>query len=124
MLQVFAVLALVLAALGLYGALAYMVEQRRNEIGVRRALGAARVGAVTMVVRRGLVLTLTGIVLGTGLALALGGTLDFLLFGIAARDPWIHVLAALGMLAISVVASWIPAHHAAGVPPTEALRAE
>jgi len=120
----FAVLALLLAALGIYGVLSYGVSQRTRELGVRLALGARPREVVTMVLRGGLALTAVGLVAGALAFLALGGALDALLYGIGPRDP---VTLATGAALLALVAAfgcYIPARRAARVDPITALRAE
>jgi predicted permease len=120
----FAVLALVLSAVGLYGVIAYSVSQRTREIGVRMALGAQRSSVHWMVVSEAVWLTAAGITIGAVCSVAFGELLRGLLFGVRAWDvPTLAVVAlVLGLLAL--FASYIPAHRAASVNPVEALRAE
>jgi putative ABC transport system permease protein len=124
LLTIFAALAVVLAVVGIYGVIAYTVQQRTREIGIRIALGASRERVVAMVVRRGLMLALAGITLGSAAAYAVSRVLQSLLYGVGARDPitFIAVAALLGVVA--VLASWVPARRAARVDPLAAMRAE
>ena len=124
LLTIFAALAVVLAVVGIYGVIAYTVQQRTREIGIRIALGASRERVVGMVVRRGLMLALAGIMLGSAAAYAVSRVLQSLLYGVGARDPitFIAVAALLGVVA--VLASWVPARRAARVDPLAAMRAE
>jgi putative ABC transport system permease protein len=119
---VFAGLALLLAAIGLYGVMAYTVAQRTQEIGVRMALGADARDVVAMVVKQGMALFLGGAVLGLAAALALGRVLASLLFEVSASDPitLAAVIALLGLVAL--VASYLPAHRATRLHPMIALR--
>ncbi len=120
----FALLALALAAFGLYGALSYSVTQRRREIGVRAALGASRRDIVNLVLRQGLAVTAAGLGLGMVAAMGLSRLLEKLLFGVTRLDP-IAFLAAPGLLLIAAFAAClIPARRGAAVEPTEALRCE
>jgi len=118
----FAALAVSLAALGIYGILAYDVSRSRHEIGVRMALGAGAHDVRGMVVRRGLTLTAAGVAAGTIGALALSRVLESLLFEVSAHDPRVVAAAAIVVLAIGVGASWLPARRATSVEPAEAFR--
>ena len=118
----FGVLALALACVGIYGVMAYTVSQRTNEIGIRLALGAARTHIRTMVLREAGWLALGGLVIGLGVALALLRSVQALLFGVKANDPFGLVGSILLLLTIALVAGWIPAARAARVEPVEALR--
>jgi len=124
LLSIFAALAVVLAVVGIYGVIAYTVQQRTREIGIRIALGASRERVVAMVVRRGLILALAGIALGSAGAYAVSRVLQSLLFGVGARDPFtfLAVVALLG--GVALLASWLPARRAARVDPLAAMRAE
>jgi len=124
LLTVFACLALVLAIVGIYGIIAYTVQQRTREIGIRIALGASTERVVGMVVRRGLALAAAGVVFGSVGAYALSRVLRSLLYGVGERDPvtFVGVAALLGISAVA--ASWIPARRAARVDPLTAMRAE
>ena len=120
----FAGLALVLAAIGIYGVLAFSVAQRTHEIGLRLALGAARTAVIGMVVRQATILALAGIALGVAAALALTRVMASLIYGVSATDGRIFAAASLVLLAVSVLAAWLPAHRAARVDPMVALRHE
>ena len=120
----FGVLALVLAAVGLYSVIGYNVTQRSHELGVRLALGATRTGLVRLVVMEGLGFALAGIAIGAGVALAVGTRVGPLLFQQSPRDPMVFVVAAVVLLAVAVVASCVPAIRAAAVDPRTALQAE
>jgi putative ABC transport system permease protein len=124
LLTVFATLAVVLAVVGIYGIIAYTVQQRTREIGIRMALGASAERVVAMVVRHGLVLAAAGLLLGSVGAYAVSRVLRSLLFGVSVRDPFtfIGVAALLGVVAL--LASWIPARRAARVDPLSAMRAD
>ncbi len=122
LLTLFAATALVLAVMGIYGVMSFAVAQRRREIGVRIALGAARGDVLGMVVREGLTLAAIGVVAGLAGALILSRVLRALLFGVSATDPFTYA-SVIGLLAVAALAaSWLPARRATRVQPTEALR--
>jgi predicted permease len=120
----FAIVALVLAATGLYGVLSYQVLQRRREMGVRAALGASRRRLVALVIREGLMVTIAGLVLGLGLALLLTRLMQGLLFGVRPLDTPSFLAAPLILLVVALLACLLPARRAALVDPAEALRSE
>lgn len=120
----FGLLAAILAMIGLYGVISYMVAQRRNEIGIRMALGADRGNILRIIMREAAVLLVIGVVIGAGLALLGARTAGSLLFGLRPEDPF-TLLIAIGVLAtISMLASLLPAQRAAGIDPMQALRDE
>ena len=120
----FAGLALALAAVGLYGVMAYRVVQRRHEIGIRMALGAKPADVLSGVVKEAVFLALVGIGLGALGGVALTRWLASLLFGLEPTDPATFAAAAVLMLAVAMVASWVPARRASGLDPIVALRYE
>ena len=124
LLGLFGALGLVLGTLGIYGVLAYLVNQRRREIGVRIALGAQSGDVLRMVVGRGLLLGLTGVTLGVLGALALTRFMRGVLYGVGSTDPATFAMVAVALLGVAVIASWIPARRAAKVDPAVALRYE
>jgi len=120
----FGFLAAVLAVIGLYGVISYMVQRRTNEIGIRMALGAGRVSILGMILLDALSLLAVGIVVGIGLSVALGKTASSLLFGVKPADPITLGLAAALLAAVAAAASYIPARRASKVDPMVALRYE
>jgi putative ABC transport system permease protein len=121
---VFAAVALLLAAVGIYGVMTYLVTQRTREIGIRIALGASAPAVVAMVVGRGLALTSIALVLGVAGAVALTRTLGTLLFGVGPLDPATFGAAAVVLGAVALLASYLPARRAAKVDPVVALAEE
>lgn len=120
----FAALALLLAAIGVFGVTAYWVTQRTQEIGLRMALGAQSRVVLRMVLRQSLLAGAVGIAIGVAFALILTRLLRSLLFGVAPTDPAAFLIAALTMLAMILLAAWVPARRAAQVDPMTALRHE
>jgi putative ABC transport system permease protein len=117
-------MALILAAVGVYGLISYTVMQRTREIGIRVALGAAPRQVVASVVREGVSLALAGIGLGLAGALVASRALSAFLFGVGATDPTTFTAVAILMLLVAVAASYIPSRRALRVDPVIALRAE
>ncbi len=124
MLAAFGVMALAMAAVGIYGVMAYRVSQRTREIGVRVALGAARGDVVGMVVGRAMRLTGIGLLIGLAASLGAAQLLRTLLVGVGPRDPVTFGVIAAVLAAVALAASWIPARRAARVDPLVALRSE
>jgi ABC-type antimicrobial peptide transport system permease subunit len=124
LLGVFALLALLLASIGIYGVLSYMVGQRTKEIGVRMALGAQKFDVLRMVLKDGARMTLVGIVLGLVGSLGLTRLIRSMLYGVKPNDPLTFISVAALLCAIAMLACYIPARKAMQVDPIEALRHE
>jgi putative ABC transport system permease protein len=120
----FGFLAALLAAIGLYGVMSYMVIQRTKEIGIRMAIGAERFDVLRMILREATVLTVIGLVIGTGLALGAAQAAKSLLFGLKPRDPLTLVMAVVTLSAVAAFASFLPAYRASKLDPLTALRYE
>jgi len=120
----FAGLAMLLAAIGIYGVISYSVSQRTHEMGVRAALGASSWDQLRLILKSGLSLTLAGLALGTLGALTLTQLLSSLLFGVSSRDPWTLAVVALVLAFVATAACYVPARRATRVDPTIALRYE
>jgi ABC-type antimicrobial peptide transport system permease subunit len=121
---VFAVLALIIAAVGLYGVMAYSVAQRTQEIGVRMALGAQSRDVVNLVIGQAMRLTLIGTGIGFAAAFALTRGMASQLFGVSTSDPPTYAIVGVILAASSVLAAWVPAYRATRVDPMRALRCE
>ena len=124
LLALFAVLALVLAVVGLYGLIAYSVGQRTHEIAIRLAMGARRRDVLRVILRHGLVMAAVGCAAGLAMALPLPRVFDAMFDGLHARDPRIFVAVPLALFAVTMVATFIPARRALGVDPVASLRHE
>jgi putative ABC transport system permease protein len=120
----FAALALVLAAIGIYGVLSYWVNQRTREIGIRLALGADQKNILSVVLRQGIKLTFAGLLIGVPLTFALTNLLPDFLYGVGKHDP-VTFIAIAGLLgSVAILACYVPARRAAKVDPMVALRYE
>ena len=124
LLTLFAALALLLAAIGLYGVLAQIVEQRTREIGVRMALGADRANIFRLVIGRALIIGLVGVAVGIGIAMWSMRFLDALLYQVKSDDPLTVAVLAILLMAVTLVAAYVPARRATRVDPLTSLRAE
>ena len=120
----FALLALLLAAGGIYGIIAHSVSQRTRELGVRVALGATTGHVVRLVVGHGLRLALVGVTVGVAAAFALSRLVRALLFGVSPADPLVFAGQAVLLVGVALLASYLPARRAARMDPLAALRAE
>ena len=120
----FGLLATVLASVGLYGVMAFVVARRRKELGIRLALGAQRGSVIWMVMREVMILLAIGLAIGIPAAMALGKYVSTQLYGIQGRDPWVAGLTVLLLATVSALAGLIPAHRASRIDPILALRYE
>jgi ABC-type antimicrobial peptide transport system permease subunit len=120
----FSLLALVLGATGVGGLVAYTVERRTRELGLRIALGADRRGILVRLLSRAVMLAAAGAAIGLVAAMAGGRVLEAYLFEVSARDPLVLALSPLALLSAALVAAALPARRAMQIPPTEAMRAE
>jgi putative ABC transport system permease protein len=120
----FAALALLLAAIGLYGVMAYSVTQRRTEIGIRMALGATREDILRLVLRRGSALAFTGAAIGLLSSMAASRLLSSMLFAVSPKDPTTFFAVAVLLLSVALAACYVPARRATKIEPMVALRYE
>jgi ABC-type antimicrobial peptide transport system permease subunit len=120
----FGLLALIVAAVGLYGVIAYDVGQRMQELGIRVALGAQASNIIGIVVSQGMRLALAGVTAGIAIALAAARWFQPLLFHESARDPVVYGLVAIALMVVAIAASTAPAIRAAGADPNAALRSD
>jgi putative ABC transport system permease protein len=124
LLAIFASVALILAAIGLYGVMSYSVSWQTHEIGIRMALGANRADVLRLVVQQGMKMTLLGLALGLVGAFFVSRVLTGMLYGITATDPLTFTVVSIVLLAVALLACLLPARRATRVDPIVALRAE
>jgi ABC-type antimicrobial peptide transport system permease subunit len=124
LLTIFGCSALFLAAIGIYGLMAYSVEQRTQELGIRIALGAQQSDVRNLVVVQGMRLAIIGVLLGTAAAFGLTHLIAKLLFGVKSWDPIVFVSVPFVLSAVALFAVWLPAHRATRIDPVDALRYE
>jgi len=120
----FSILALFLAALGLYGVLAYSVTRRTREIGIRIALGSSRAKICGLIVRQGMIMVTLGIFAGVIISVACGPLVRHFVYGVTPHDPTMIIGVAILLVAIAILACWLPARRAMNVDPIQALHAE
>jgi predicted lysophospholipase L1 biosynthesis ABC-type transport system permease subunit len=124
LLTVFAFIAVALAAAGLYGVVAHLVSGRRQEMGIRLALGAKGTSLVRMILLETLQPTLMGLAVGLGLAVVAGGLLESFLYQVSPRDPLVLLLATMALVGVAILASYLPARQASRVDPIQTLNTE
>jgi putative ABC transport system permease protein len=124
LLSIFAAAALVLASIGIYGLIAYSVQQRTQEMGIRMALGADRKKIRNLVVWQGMQLAIAGVILGIGASFALTRLIASFLFGVKSWDPMVFVAVPAILSAVALLAVWLPATRASRLDPMAALRVE
>jgi len=124
LLTIFGAVALVLAAIGIYGLMAYSVEQRTQEMGIRMALGADRSVIRRLVIRQGMRLTLVGVAVGIAAAFGLTHLIASFLFGVKPWDPEVFISVPLILASVALLAAWLPARRASRLDPMQALRSE
>jgi ABC-type antimicrobial peptide transport system permease subunit len=124
LLAIAAAVTLLLGVVGIYGVMSYIVSQRTGEIGVRLALGEAPGAIAAAIVRQGGLVTLSGLAVGLSVAFASGRLIQALLYGVSADDPVVFAVTPAVLLAVALVACWVPARRASKLNPLEALRCQ
>jgi ABC-type antimicrobial peptide transport system permease subunit len=124
LLSIFAGLALLLACIGIYGVLSYSVAQRTSEIGLRMALGARQWNVLQLVIGQGMLMVVSGLLLGLGSAFTLARAIRSMLYGVSSHDPQTFVVVSVSLLMIALAACLLPAMRATRVDPVVALRSE
>jgi putative ABC transport system permease protein len=124
LLAIAAGVALLLGVIGIYGVMSYIVSQRTGEIGVRLAMGAEPASVARMIVRQGGSVALAGVIVGLATAFAGSRLIASLLYGVSPRDPGVFAATTLILLAVALLACWLPARRAARLSPLEALRTD
>ena len=124
LMTVFGCSALLLATIGIYGLMAYSVEQRTQEIGIRLALGAGASQVRNMVVLQGMILAIAGVVIGIVATFGLTRFVESILFGVKSRDPLVFVTVPVLLSIVALVAVWLPATRASRINPLDSLRYE
>jgi ABC-type antimicrobial peptide transport system permease subunit len=124
LLAAFSILALLLASVGIYGVVAYSVNQRTQEIGIRLALGSPRHRILQHVLSEGIKVTLLGCTIGIAAALGFTRVLQSQLFGVTPSDPLTYLVTSLVLLTVALLACWVPAHRATQIDPMVALKHE
>jgi putative ABC transport system permease protein len=124
LLGIFALTALALACVGIYGVISYSVAQRTREVGIRIALGANAHQVIMLILRQGIRLVLVGLVIGAGASIAAGMLISDQLYGVSKTDPIVMLTVTFVILAVALLASWLPARRAARGNPSVALRSE
>jgi len=122
LLSVFGLLALSLASIGLYGIMAYSANQRKREVGVRMALGAPQSRVLRLIIKQGMSVVMTGLLVGLGAVLLVGRLLSKMLYGVSPSDPLSVGAAALLLVSVAFLACYLPAHWASRIDPLVALR--
>jgi ABC-type antimicrobial peptide transport system permease subunit len=122
--MVFGIMALFLAAIGLYGVMSFAVSRRTREMGIRLALGAQAGSLVGLVMRKGMIQLAVGLLIGVAIAVVAANPLQWILYDVSARDPWVFLVVLATLAAVGLLASFVPARRATRVDPVVTLTAE